>query len=52
MSDTNENGKHVAHGGGGKEAKVEIKRLKKKIQRHYDVSAGQFLKVWYGGAHI
>ena len=43
-----ENGKHVAHAGGFKEAKVDTERLKKRIQKHYDVTLDQFLKVWYG----
>jgi hypothetical protein len=47
----NENGKHVAHAGGGTEGMVDKERLKKRIQRHYDMSAEQFLKVWYGVPH-
>ena len=49
MPDINENGKHVAHA--GEEAKVDTERLKKRIQRHYDVTSDQFLKVWYGALH-
>lgn len=48
MPDKNENQKHVAHAGGVKEAKVDAERLKKRIQRHYDVTSDQFLKVWCG----
>ena len=48
MPDNNENGKHVANAGGAKEAKADTERLKKRIQRHYDVTSDQFLKVWYG----
>jgi hypothetical protein len=50
MPDTNANGKHVAYAGGVK-AKDDTERLKKRIQRHYDVTSDQFLKVWYGAAH-
>ncbi|KAI4231123.1 MAG: hypothetical protein L6R40_007838, partial [Gallowayella cf. fulva] len=32
------------------EAKTDTERLKKRIQRHYDVTSDQFLKVW--GEHI
>ena len=42
-----ENGKHVA-GAGGAKAEAERERLNKRIQRHYDVTSDQFLKVWYG----
>ena len=51
MPAINENGKHVAHAGGVKEAKVDTEHLKKRIQRHYDVTSDQFLKVWYGAPH-
>ncbi|KAL9607237.1 MAG: hypothetical protein Q9167_007832 [Letrouitia subvulpina] len=51
MPKTNENGKHVAHAGGVKEAKVDIERLKKRIQRHYDITSDQFLKVWGENIH-
>lgn len=51
MPDVNENGKHVAHAGGVKETKAAPERLKKRIQRHYDVTSDQFLKVWYGAPH-
>jgi hypothetical protein len=51
MPDTNENGKHIAHADGVKEAKVDTERLKKRIQRHYNMSADQFLKVWHGAPH-
>lgn len=51
MADIHENGNHVAQAGGGKEAKVDEERLKKKIQRHYNMSAEQFLKVWYSVPH-
>jgi hypothetical protein len=54
MPDINENGKHVANASGTK-AEVDTERLKKRIQRHYDVTSDQFLKVWYGApyhAHI
>jgi hypothetical protein len=50
-----ENGKQVVHADGGKDSKVGKEQLKKRIQKHYDMSAEQFLKVWYGGprpAHI
>jgi hypothetical protein len=42
----NEDEKHVAHDGGVKESKTDPEPLKKRIQRHYDMSADQFLKVW------
>lgn len=50
MADTKENEEHVAHAGGDKKAKIDIEQLnlKKRIQRHYDVTSEQFLKVWYG----
>lgn len=51
MPDIKENGKHVADAGGVKEAKVDTERLKKRIQRHYDVTSDQFLKVWYRAPH-
>lgn len=51
MPDINENGKHVADAGGVEEAKIDTERLKKRIQRHYDVTSDQFLKVWYGAPH-
>jgi len=44
----NEIGRHNAHAHDGKEDKVEKEQLKKRIQKHYDMSAEQFLKVWYG----
>lgn len=48
MPDMNRNRDHVSHADGIKEAKAGIERLRKRIQRHYDVTSGQFLKVWYG----
>ena len=48
MPDKNENQKHVTHAGGVKEARVDAERLNKRIQRHYDVTSDQFLKVWCG----
>lgn len=48
MADVHTNGNHAAQVGGGKETNDDNDRLKKKIVRHYDMSAGQFLKVWYG----
>jgi hypothetical protein len=47
MPDVNGNGKPVTDGG-VKDAKANTERLnlKKRIQRHYDMSADQFLKVW------
>ncbi|KAF1974309.1 gamma-tocopherol methyltransferas-like protein [Bimuria novae-zelandiae CBS 107.79] len=50
MAEVKENGKHVAQAGGGQEAKADRESLKKRIQKHYDMSAEQFLKVW--GEHI
>ncbi|KAL1857095.1 putative secondary metabolism biosynthetic enzyme [Diaporthe australafricana] len=51
MADVNnENEKHVADAGGGVKGKEDTERLKKRIQRHYDVTSDQFLKVW--GEHI
>lgn len=47
MPDINENGKHVAHVGGVSESKADTERLKKRIQKHYNVTSDQFLKVWY-----
>jgi hypothetical protein len=50
-----ENGKQVVNADGGKDSKVGKEQLKKRIQKHYDMSAEQFLKVWYGvprSAHI
>lgn len=55
MPDTNENGKHVTHADGVTEAKADTERLKRRIQKHYNVTSDQFLKVWYGPlyrAHI
>jgi len=51
MPSINANSNNVTHVGGGKEAKVDMERLKKRIQRHYDMSAEQFLKVWYVAPH-
>lgn len=51
MSEMNKNGKHVAHAGGVKESKGDTEYLKKRIQRHYNRTADQFLKVWYGALH-
>jgi hypothetical protein len=46
-----ENEKPVVRVDGGKEGKVDKEQLKKRIQKHYDMSAEQFLKVWYGAPH-
>ncbi|RYP51417.1 hypothetical protein DL768_003250 [Monosporascus sp. mg162] len=43
MPDINENGKNVAHPGGVK-PKVDTEPLKRRIQRHDDVTSDQFLK--------
>ena len=50
MADTKENREPIAYAGGDKEAKTNTEHLnlKKRIQRHYDVTSDQFLKVWYG----
>ncbi|KAL1603464.1 putative secondary metabolism biosynthetic enzyme [Paraconiothyrium brasiliense] len=50
MADVQENGKDLVHAGSGKDAKADEDGLKKRIVRHYDMSAHQFLKVW--GEHI
>lgn len=47
MPDTNENGKPPVNARGPK-AKDDTEHPKKRIQRHYDVTSDQFLKVWYG----
>lgn len=49
MPDTKENGKPVAHTGGtgANASQDDTQRLNKRIQRHYDVTSDQFLKVWY-----
>lgn len=44
----NENGKYVSYAGGVNESKGDTKYLKKRIQRHYNRTSDQFLKVWYG----
>lgn len=36
--------------GGGKETKDGKIRLKQRLQKHYDMSAEQFLKVWYSSS--
>lgn len=50
MTDRNENGKPVVNAGTPK-AKDDTEGLKKRIQRHYDITSDQFLKVWYGAAN-
>lgn len=57
MADTHENGKPAAAAAAAVDAgtttttpkagKDDTARLKKRIQRHYDVTSDQFLKVWY-----
>ncbi|KAK7710803.1 putative secondary metabolism biosynthetic enzyme [Diaporthe eres] len=49
MTDRNENGKPAVDAGTPK-AKDGTEGLKKRIQRHYDITSDQFLKVW--GEHI
>jgi hypothetical protein len=44
----NANDTHNVHANDGKDGKVDKEQLKKRIQKHYDMSAEQFLKVWYG----
>ncbi|KAI1345318.1 S-adenosyl-L-methionine-dependent methyltransferase [Xylaria sp. FL0043] len=41
---------NVVQGSDAKESKIDRERLRKRIQRHYDVTSDQFLKVW--GEHI
>ncbi|KAK4203179.1 gamma-tocopherol methyltransferase-like protein [Triangularia verruculosa] len=51
MSDTKESGKDVAaYAGGVVQVKDDTDGLNKRIQKHYDVTSDQFLKVW--GEHI
>ncbi|CAG9952629.1 unnamed protein product [Clonostachys rosea f. rosea IK726] len=49
MTESKDQGKQAAEPGGDK-AKVETTRLKKRIQKHYNVTSDLFLKVW--GEHI
>lgn len=46
MSNLHENGEYHADITGGKQTEVGSEGLKKRIQRHYNMSAEQFLKVW------
>lgn len=36
--------------GSGEETKDGKRRLKQRLQKHYDMSAEQFLKVWYSSS--
>lgn len=50
MPDINENRKHTAQLDGVK-TKSDRESLKKRIQRHYNVTSDEFLHVWYATLH-